>query len=224
MTTGAGEQIWRPLENPPHATLDSFQDDNPRGFGLIQRDRAFDHYQDDGAFYDRRPNLWVEPKGQWGKGAVTLFAFPTDRETVDNIVAFWVPAAPAKQGQRLAFDYRLTWNSADPLAGRTARAIACWTGTAGRPGQDAIKGARKLVVDFLGDALAGLDIRSGVTAAIDVRGGKLLASHAYPVIGQANRWRVMADIAAASPGPADIRLFLKRGDATLSETVLTQLF
>ena len=77
MLTGAGEQIWRPLENPPHATLDSFQDENPKGFGLIQRDRDFDHYQDDGAFYDRRPNLWVEPQGAWGKGAVTLFAFPT---------------------------------------------------------------------------------------------------------------------------------------------------
>jgi len=224
MATGAGEHIWRPLENPPRATLDSFQDDNPRGFGLIQRDRDFGHYQDDGAFYDRRPNLWIEPKGQWGRGAVTLFAFPTDRETVDNIVAFWVPAEPARQGQRLAFDYRLTWNSTDPLAGRNARAVACWTGNAGRPGLDPIPGARKLVVDFLGDSLAGLDIKSGVAAVIDVAGGKLLSSHAYPVIGQTDRWRVMADIAAAPPGPANIRLFLKRGTATLSETVLTQIF
>ncbi|HEU4959723.1 MAG TPA: glucan biosynthesis protein [Sphingomonas sp.] len=224
MATGAGEHIWRPLENPPHATLDSFQDVNPRGFGLIQRDRDFDHYQDDGAFYDRRPNLWIEPKGQWGKGAVALFAFPTNRETVDNIVAFWVPADPARQGQRLAFDYRLTWSSTDPLAGSNARAVACWTGNAGRPGQEPTPGARKLVVDFAGDSLAGLDIKSGVAAVIAVTGGKLLGNHAYPVIGQTNRWRVMADIAAAEPGPADIRLFLKRGAATLSETVLTQLF
>ena len=224
MATGAGEQIWRPLENPPHATLDSFQDDNPKGFGLIQRDRDFGHYQDDGAFYDRRPNLWIEPRGRWGRGAVTLFAFPTDRETVDNIVAFWVPAAPAKRGQQLAFDYRLTWNSLDPLAGRNARAVACWTGNAGRPGQDPTKDARKLVVDFLGDSLAGLDIDSGVAAVVDVGGGKLLTNHAYPVIGQPDRWRVMADIATAPPGPANIRLFLKRGTATLSETVLTQLF
>ena len=224
MLTGSGERIWRPLENPPHPTFDSFQDDNPRGFGLIQRDRAFDHYQDDGAFYDRRPNLWIEPQGQWGKGAVSLFAFPTDRETVDNIVAFWVPAAPARQGQRLQFDYRLTWNSTDPLAGPVARAVACWTGAAGRPGQDPIPGARKLVVDFIGDTLAGLDISSGVDAGLDVAGGRLIDNHAYPVIGQANRWRVVADIAVASPGPANIRLFLKRGTAPLSETVLTQLF
>ena len=224
MLTGTGEHIWRPLENPPHATLDSFQDDNTKGFGLIQRDRDFSHYQDDGAFYDRRPNLWIEPKGQWGKGAVTLFAFPTDRETIDNVVAFWVPAAPARQGQALSFDYRLTWDSADPLAGRNARAIARWTGNAGRPGLDPTPGARKLVVDFLGDGLAGLDAESGVTAAIDVTSGKLLTNHAYSVIDQTNRWRVAADIAATPPGPANIRLFLQCGGAPLSETVLTQLF
>ncbi|TPG43272.1 glucan biosynthesis protein D [Sphingomonas koreensis] len=224
MLTGAGEHIWRPLENPPRATLDGFQDDNPKGFGLIQRDRTFDHYQDDGAFYDRRPNLWIEPQGAWGKGAVSLFAFPTGGETVDNVVAFWTPAAPARQGQRLAFDYRLTWNSQDPLAGHNARAVDCWTGTAGRPGQEPIKGARKLVVDFLGASLAGFDISSGVSANIGVTGGKLLNSAAYPVVGQPNRWRVTADIAAAPPGPANVRLFLKRSGAPLSETLLTQIF
>lgn len=224
MLTGTGEHIWRPLENPPHATLDSFQDDDPGGFGLLQRDRDFDHYQDDGAFYDRRPNLWIQPKGKWGRGAVTLFAFPTDRETVDNIVAFWVPAAPTKQGQRLAFDYRLTWNSADPLAGRNARAVARWTGNAGRPGLDPTPGARKLVVDFLGDRLAGLNAESGVNAVIDVTSGTLLTRHNYPVIGQVNRWRVVADIAVEKPGPANVRLFLERGGAPLSETVLTQIF
>ncbi len=60
--TGAGEWIWRPLTNPSRLSESSFVDDNPRGFGLIQRDRNFDHYQDDFVFYDRRPSLWVEPK------------------------------------------------------------------------------------------------------------------------------------------------------------------
>ena len=62
MWTGAGEWIWRPLVNPPQLHLNSYFDDNPRGFGLLQRDRDFDHYQDDGVYYDRRPSLWVEPK------------------------------------------------------------------------------------------------------------------------------------------------------------------
>ena len=40
MWTGAGEWIWRPLVNPPVLHLNSYFDDNPRGFGLLQRDRT----------------------------------------------------------------------------------------------------------------------------------------------------------------------------------------
>src|SRR5690606_36360978 len=68
--TGSGERIWRPLNNPPHTVTNAFLDDNPRGFGLMQRDRDFEHYQDDGVFYDRRPSVWVEPTSDWGKGEV----------------------------------------------------------------------------------------------------------------------------------------------------------
>ena len=91
MWTGAGEWIWRPLLNPAQLHLNSYFDDNPRGFGFLQRDRNFDHYQDDGVYYDRRPSLWVEPQagpnGGWGKGAVQLVEIPTVDETFDNIVA-----------------------------------------------------------------------------------------------------------------------------------------
>lgn len=222
--TGAGERIWRPLTDPPRETLDSFADENPKGFGLIQRDRAFDHYQDDGAFYDRRANLWAEPQGNWGKGQVMLYAFPTATETVDNIVAFWTPAAKPVAGQRLQFDYRLTWGSTDLSVGAAAHVVDTWWGTAGRPGAEPIAGAKKLVVDFLGAGLAGLGRDSGVTAQIDVAHGKLLASAAYPVVGQKNRWRVTADVAPQAPGPADVRLFLKRGATALSETVLAPIF
>jgi hypothetical protein len=52
----------------------------PKGFGLIQRDRDFADYQDDSAFYNKRPGIWVEPKGDWGAGAVQLVEIPTDDE------------------------------------------------------------------------------------------------------------------------------------------------
>ena len=44
--TGAGEWIWRPLSNPPQVRISSFMDFDVRGFGLLQRDRAFEAYQD----------------------------------------------------------------------------------------------------------------------------------------------------------------------------------
>ncbi|MBB6503409.1 glucans biosynthesis protein [Sphingomonas endophytica] len=222
--TAGGERVWRPLRNPAQPTTDSFAADDVRGFGLLQRDRNFDHYQDDGAFYDRRPNLWIEPQGQWGSGRVILYAFPTAGETTDNVVCFWTPGAAVRAGQRLAYDYRLTWGGDDPTRDRVAHVVDSWTGSAGRPGGEAIAGAVKLVADFVGDGLAGLTRQSGVSAEIAIARGKLLESAAYPVVGQRNRWRVIADVAPEGDGPADVRLFLKRGNATLSETLLTPLY
>lgn len=222
--TAGGEHVWRPLRNPAQPTTDSFAADDVRGFGLLQRDRDFSHYQDDGAFYDRRPNLWIEPKGKWGAGRVLLYAFPTAGETTDNVVCFWTPGAPVRAGQRLAYDYRLTWGSDDPSRDRAAHVVDTWTGSAGRPGGAPVAGAVKLVADFMGDGLAGLTRESGVSADIGVTRGKVLASAAYPVVGQRNRWRVTADIAPEGDGPADVRLFLKRDGAALSETLLMPLY
>ena len=67
----------------------AFVDSDPKGFGLLQRDRDFVHYLDDGVFYERRPSVWVEPLEPWGKGSVQLVEIPTDDETSDNIVAYW---------------------------------------------------------------------------------------------------------------------------------------
>ena len=69
--TGTGEHLWRPLNNPRDVAVSSFVDASPRGFGLLQRDRNFDHYLD-GVHYERRPSLWVEPLDNWGGGTVQL--------------------------------------------------------------------------------------------------------------------------------------------------------
>ena len=42
--TGAGERLWRPLNNPETLTVSFFSDTDPKGFGLLQRDRAFSSY------------------------------------------------------------------------------------------------------------------------------------------------------------------------------------
>jgi glucans biosynthesis protein len=154
-----------------------------------------------------------------------LYAFPTASETVDNIVAFWNPADAPRAGQKRQFDYRLSWTSTDPtVVPAIAHAVDSWTGDAGRPGAEPTPGARKLVVDFTGPTLAGLDRQSGVTADISVARGNLLAQAAYPVVGQSNRWRVTADIAPQGQGPADVRLYLKHQARALSETVLMPVF
>ncbi|MGF7161936.1 glucans biosynthesis protein [Rhodoligotrophos appendicifer] len=112
--TGDGEWIWRPLANPTLLQISAFVDSNPRGFGLVQRDRVFDSYEDTEAHYERRPTCWVEPVGDWGRGHVELVEIPTDKEVNDNIVAYWRPATALKAGDAFTLTYRLHWGATIP--------------------------------------------------------------------------------------------------------------
>jgi len=221
--TGTGERLWRPLANPARPAISSFSDRGPKGFGLLQRDRDFSHYQDDGAFYEKRPNLWVEPKGDWGEGAVMLYEIPTRREIEDNIVAFWTPAGPAKAGNHYDLDYRLSWSATDPAPRGGARAVDCWTGTAGPPGLEPVPGARRLVIDFAGEPLGGLKRDSGVEPVVSVQGGKAVATYSYPIVGKPSHWRLIVDVAGAGAEPAILRAYLKRGSDALTETLIYSL-
>ena len=106
---GADETIWRPLANPKTLQISAFRDENPKGFGLMQRARAFGDFADLFALYHRRPGLWVEPGEGWGQGAVTLIEIPTDTEIYDNIVAYWRPDGGLTAGQEHKMTYRLVW-------------------------------------------------------------------------------------------------------------------
>ncbi|QBF31900.1 glucan biosynthesis protein [Thalassococcus sp. S3] len=112
---GAGETLWRPLANPRKLQISSFLDSNPRGFGLMQRARKLSDFGDLEALYHLRPGLWVEPRGDWGKGAVTLVEIPTKKEVYDNIVAYWRPSEPYEAGEQIDLDYRLTWGGEVPV-------------------------------------------------------------------------------------------------------------
>jgi glucans biosynthesis protein len=222
--TGAGERIWRPLADPPRLAVNAFLDRNPRGFGLMQRDRAFADYEDDGVFYERRPSAWVEPIGDWGPGSVQLVEIPTSGEADDNIVAFWSPAASPAPRQRLELAYRLHWCDEEPTPTGVARVIATRSGRGGRPGQPVPPGRRKLVVDFAGPALAGLTRASGVEPVVTLSSGQPIDPVAYPIAGQ-NGWRMMFDVAVPQgPAPLDLRAYLRRGASALSETWIYQLF
>lgn len=113
---GNGEILWRPLANPTRLQISSFVDTNPRGFGLMQRARKYSDFADLEAHYHDRPCLWVEPKGEWGKGSVTLVEIPADQEIYDNIVSYWRPRTPYAAGERIDLSYRLNWGL-DPNLG-----------------------------------------------------------------------------------------------------------
>lgn len=221
--TGFGEWIWRPLTNPSILRFNAYLDENPRGFGLLQRDRNFENYQDDGAFYDRRPSVWVEPLSGWGKGSVQLVELPTADETFDNIVAFWNPEQKAQPGQEMLFSYRLHWGSVMPVASPLARVVATRTGIGGIIGQKRRYFSRRFMLDFGGGDLAMLGKDVKVEAVITASRGELELISARP-LESIRGYRAMFDLKPVdtSVEPIDLRLYLRADGRPLSETWLYQ--
>jgi periplasmic glucans biosynthesis protein len=220
MWTGAGERIWRPLNNPRSVQTSSFVDDNPRGFGLLQRDRAFHNYEDDGVFYDRRPSVWVEPVEGWGPGAVQLVEIPTDDEIHDNIVAYWVPEKPVEAGSQWSFGYRLHWLADEPYPPTAvARVRHTRLGRGGIPGQPRPEGARKFVLDFEGGPLTELEKQDEVEVIVGASRGRIDNDYALQVVGTRD-WRAFFDLYVDGPEPVELRCFLRLGNRTLTETWL----
>jgi periplasmic glucans biosynthesis protein len=220
MWTGANEHIWRPLINSSLVRTNSYFDTAPKGFGLMQRDRDFAEYQDDGAFYNRRPGIWVEPRGDWGEGAVHLVEIPTSDETHDNIVAYWVPRKPVRAGDVLAYSYRLYWQNDEPSPpiniGRVVSTHAGAGGVPGRPLPDDVD-KRKFVIDFAGGPLEKMEPRFDVTPVVTHSRGRVDNAYVVKVAGT-GRWRALFDLTTEGNGPVDLRCYLRLGEETLSET------
>ena len=218
--TGAGEWLWRPLRNPPTLKFSAFADHNPRGFGLLQRDRDFANYQDDGAFYDRRPSLWVEPRGDWGEGAIDLIELPTADETFDNIVAFWNPTAKPVPGQETLMSYSLHWCREPPEQSPLGHVVATRTGIGGVVGKKRDHASTRFVVDFAGGDFSILDPKTVVEPVITLSSGKAEITSARP-LASIEGWRAMFDL-APGPGtaPVTMRLYLRADGQPLTETWL----
>ena len=218
--TGAGERVWRPLNDPASTAISSFADIDPKGFGLAQRDRDVEHYLD-GVGYEKRPTSWVEPLGAWGVGAVQLVELPTDDEILDNIVASWVRREPTRAGDALVHRYRQHWTSALPFwPTDLARVAATRLGRGGEPGKPRPPGTWRFVVELDGpvlDTLWGPGTRA--EPVVDAARGSILRRFVEPVPGS-RRWRVVFDLEAEGGEPIDLRMFLKDGARTLSETWL----
>ncbi|WP_248306751.1 glucan biosynthesis protein D [Bosea sp. AAP35] len=220
--TGTGERALRPLNNPSRTMASSFVDENPRGFGLMQRDREVAHYLD-GVFYERRPSLWVETQGNWGKGAVQLIEIPTDDEIHDNIVAMWVPAGPAKAGASYAFRYRLHWLADEPFPTPLGRVVATRLGNGGQPGTVRPKGVRKFMVEFRGAALENIPFGVKPEVVLSASRGTFSYIFAEAVPNDVpGHWRAQFDLTVEGSDPVEMRCFLKAGDTVLTETWLYQ--
>ena len=219
VATGDGEWLWRPLINPGRTLTTSFSMRDPKGFGLMQRDRDFASYQDLEAHYERRPSAWVEPRGNWGAGRVELMQFHTADETNDNVVAYWVPARQPAPGEPLDVSYALHWQG-----DKQQHPPGAWTVATRRSHGGTFLGKDEYlyVVDFVGPSLIGLPEDAPVEAMVTVgNNGRLVKSNAYRN-SESGGWRLTARVKRANPAqPVELRAYLKRGSDALTETWTT---
>jgi len=210
-----GEWLWRPLDNPIHVETASFHARSPRGFGLMQRDRAFADYQDIETRSELRPSVWVEPHGDWGDGQIRLIELPTATELLDNVVAFWVPDAPPKPGDSLTYAYTLSWDSDDPTRPPGGRTVATRRdrGAANTP-----RDAYRWVLDFESAGLSALPAENAPRAHVSAsRAARVFDEHVYknPVTGG---WRLAFQVKPKTDEPVELRAYLERQGDVLTET------
>ncbi len=217
-----GQKIWRPLKNPSRLGNSYFALENPRAFGLVQRTRGFEAYLDAEARYDLRPSLVIRPRGDWGRGRLRLVEIPTDLETNDNIVAFWVPETGFAAGQEISVAYDMEWGTgpgeARALAGGDLAAVRrSLAGHGGNAGAEPAKDRRKFVIDFEGGRLGELPAGAEVTPLVTAARGEVLEAILSPIEGT-RTWRLVTEISAKGDEIVEIAAHLEGYGQVLSET------
>ncbi len=210
-----GEWILRPLQNPRRLRISAFSSPSPVGFGLLQRDRDFDHFQDLETHQQQRPSAWVAPKGEWGPGHVELVEIPTDSERHDNIVAYWVPKRAEGSTEPARFSYELRFYSDDSTLPPGGRAVAT------RRDRGTHADAWRYVVDFEGPGLSTISeeiVLQGVVSSRSSDGDAEIIEQQVQKNPVTGGWRLVFQVRPRGGAPVDLRAFLRRGEQTLTET------
>jgi glucans biosynthesis protein len=204
---GRGEELWRPLHNPRDLQISSFADLNPRGFGLMQRQRDFAAYQDLESNFERRPSLWAEPIGDWGEGEVKLLEIPTKEEIHDNIALFWRPKAALPAKGEHTYTYRLHWGPGAPKPTSLARFSRTGIGVRG-------DNAALFVLDVTGERLKSVNPQSlrGVVTAEKAKIQNIV-TQPNPATGG---WRLSFEL-VKEKAPVELRASLMQDNEAVSE-------
>lgn len=209
--TGANEWLWRPIASRETLQISAFADQNPRGFGLLQRARVFDAFYDDDARWELRPSLWIEPIGDWGEGEVILIEIPSDSEFNDNIIAQWRPKAGLAEGASVSFAYRQFWCWSPPARPPLATVVNSRGGKAGK--------RRRFAVEFVADLFADPQKAAQVTAQVSAAPGQIVSSRLF-AYKERRAIRVVFDLDPGSESLSELRVQLKAADQPVSETWL----
>jgi len=215
LSFATGEWLWRPLDNPNTLQVNTFQMQQPKGFGLLQRDRDFDNSQDLETRSDLRPSVWISIDSDWGEGAVELVQIPTDSDVRDNIVAYWVPRQQPKPGEAASYAYTMYWYGEDAARPPAGRVVATRRDYGTGPNM------HRFVLEFDSAALRELPAEHPPRGVISIAGGpaaaEILDQHIVknPLNGI---WRLTFQLRPKQNTPIELRAYLEHQGQVLTET------
>lgn len=207
-----GSTAWRPLDNGAAMRHEQFPANNIRGFGLLQRDRNFNHYQDLFNSYQTVPSVWVAPHGNWGAGNVHVVELSTQYEGLDNIVAFWDPSTKPQPLQPYQFGYTLYWTRETDMPLSSNVVVSTRIGLNPRNQQQ-----RQFVVDFDVPGLTSEDAPPKVVTTCSTNGAvvenQIFRNH------EDKTWRVILEMEpkAGNHDPVDLTCTLEKGTNLVTE-------
>ena len=213
MLTGHGEWLWRPVANRETLQISSFMDQNPAGFGVMQKERDFELFLDDDQHWELRPSLWVEPIGDWGSGSVDLVEIPSESEINQNVVVYWRPNAALKPGTGTPFAYRQFWCWTPPKRPSLAAVTKSRSGRA--PGSSDAR--RRFLVEFSGDGLSDPKVQKSAKVTASPGSITSVRTFASPA---SKTFRVVFDLDASSQNTSELRLVIESAGKPISETWL----
>ena len=208
--TGKNEMIWRPLNNPKSLQVSAFNDKSPKGFGLIQRHRSFEDYQDLEASYHTRPSAWIKPLNDWGEGHVELVEIPSNAETNDNIVAYWKPKEGLNKGESYTYQYLMTWSNDTPVSLDAPRIVRS------AKGLKLFKTNPEVVIDF--NKMSDVNV-DDLTIDASISNGQILETIVVKNPNN-NGVRVYVSFDPEDAALSELRVQLKQGDTAVAPTWL----
>ena len=109
MRTEKDGWVWRPFSRHSYPSVASRPVESLLGFGALQRNIAFFHFEDYNANYHKRPSVYVKPKTPWKNGRVEFGEFPSAHEGIDNIGTYWVFNDPVDITKPMDFEYDVSF-------------------------------------------------------------------------------------------------------------------
>lgn len=203
--------VARTLTNPGQLAMEEFAPPRPLPYGLLQRDRRFDHYQDLDQELEARPNAWLTPGEGFPDGTLELLELPLGDPFNHNVLAHWVVDTPPAPDRPLRYAYTITWGRAEPLPDTLGRVAAVRSAAVTQPQPVLIA-----QLDFTGPAPAAGDAPVRAQGLV-LEGGRIVA-HALAHDPETGLWRLTLRVAPEGRRPVVLEARLVQDGRARTET------